>query len=45
LTVTFKITITGDMFSGDATANDPDGNVLFTGPATFTATRLKLDSH
>ena len=47
LTVTYTITITDDTFSGDATATetDPDGNVLFTGSATFTATRLKLDSH
>jgi hypothetical protein len=47
LTVTYTITITGDTFSGDATATvtDPDGEVQFTGPATFTATRLTLDSH
>jgi hypothetical protein len=47
LTVTYTITVTGDMFSGDATATvtDPDGNLQFTGPATFTATRLELDSH
>ena len=47
LTVTYTITITGDTFSGDATAivTDPDGGILFRGPATFTATRLTLDSH
>jgi hypothetical protein len=48
LTVTYTITITGDTFSGDATATETDANtgkVLFTGPATFTATRLELDSH
>jgi len=47
LTVTYTITISGDTFSGDATATvtDPDGEVQFTGPATFTATRLTLDSH
>jgi hypothetical protein len=47
LTVTYSITIAGDAFSGGATATltDPDGNILFTGPATFTATRLELDSH
>jgi hypothetical protein len=47
LTVTYSITVTGDTFSGDATATvtDPDGNVQFTGPAMFTATRLELDSH
>ena len=46
LTVTYTITVTGDTFTGDATAilTDPEGNVLFTGPATFTATRLELDS-
>jgi hypothetical protein len=46
LLMTYTITITGDTFSGDATATvtDPDGKVLFTGPATFTATPLKLDS-
>jgi hypothetical protein len=47
LTVTYTITVADDRFSGNATATvtDPDGEVLFTGPATFTATRLELGSH
>lgn len=45
LTVTYTITVSGDTFSGDALATftDPDGNFLFSAPATFTATRMKLE--
>jgi hypothetical protein len=45
LTVTYTITVTGDTFTGDALAVETDANtgeVLFSGPATFTATRMKL---
>jgi hypothetical protein len=45
LTVTYTITVTGDTFTGNAFAIETDANtgaVLFSGPATFTATRMKL---
>jgi hypothetical protein len=45
LTVTHTITVKGDTFTGDALAVETDANtgaVLFSGPATFTATRMKL---
>jgi hypothetical protein len=45
LTVTYTITVKGDTFTGDALAVETDANtgaVLFSGPATFTATRMKL---
>jgi hypothetical protein len=45
LTVTYTITVIGDTFTGNATATEtaPDGTVLGSGPATFTATRMKLE--
>jgi hypothetical protein len=45
LTVTYTITVKGDTFTGDALAVVTDANTgaeLFRGPATFTATRMKL---
>jgi hypothetical protein len=42
---TYTITVKGDTFTGDALAVETDANtgaVLFSGPATFTATRMKL---
>jgi hypothetical protein len=45
LIVTYTIKVTGDTFTGNAlaTETDPNGKVLGSGPATFTATRMELE--